>query len=427
MSSPAIHPQSFRVVKSDTAGLPPELDLLRSRPQWVVWKAENRDGRATKVPYGPRNHRLASVKAPSTWASYESATASAKRDHFDGTGFVMTETDGLACIDLDDAIVEGKLTGFARDVVTRFNSYTEISPSRRGLHVWIQAELPAGKGVKRDEIEIYDRRRYMTVSGDVFGEPLTIGKRQKELNELLENLQPRSASKVGLTRDSDAEPPSRLAALLAEHPRLAETWSRERQDLSDSSPSGYELSLATQLLRAGFEYQEIVNTLIAWRRKHRFPLGKLVDRQDYFDRTMAKAESGDYQSRARRPNQATQLVRMFKDARLCRTPHGDPFVRIERDGRLESYPLESEAHELVRQLFYQATRLVPGQAAVRDAVSALRGQARFDGGNECELGYRTAYDGEAIWLDLGEASWSAVRIDAKGWCVMPPVRPCDRP
>ena len=60
------------------------------------------------------------------------------------------------------------------------------------------------------------------------------------------------------------------------------------RDLGDQSPSGYDLALADAAVGAGWSDQEVVNLLIAFRRKHRLTL-KL--RRDYFETTLRKAQT----------------------------------------------------------------------------------------------------------------------------------------
>ena len=93
----------------------------------------------------------------------------------------------------------------------------------------------------------------------------------------------------GLVLDPNADPPLlKLDVLLDHDPRFRSTWRHTRRDLGDQSPSGYDLSLAHTAVRAGWSDQEVVNLLIAFRRKHRLTL-KI--RSDYFETTLRKAKT----------------------------------------------------------------------------------------------------------------------------------------
>lgn len=68
---------------------------------------------------------------------------------------------------------------------------------------------------------------------------------------------------------ADAEPPAEKFLLLCEIDlKFRMSWAHQRTDLQDQSASSYDLSLASRALAAGWNVQEIVNLLIAHRRKH---------------------------------------------------------------------------------------------------------------------------------------------------------------
>jgi len=99
-------------------------------------------------------------------------------------------------------------------------------------------------------------------------------------------------TKGGLTLDIAAEPPfKKLMAFKDNDKRFAQTWAEERNDMNDSSPSGYDLSLATQLANNGFSDQEIANTLIYWRRIQDHNPEKLVKRRKLTESLLANCRT----------------------------------------------------------------------------------------------------------------------------------------
>jgi hypothetical protein len=161
----------------------PALETLQAIPQWVAWKIEERRGKLTKIPKNPRTGGNASSTNPATWGSYQQAVQAVKRYGLDGVGFVFTAGDVFAGIDLDDCINDGHLEEWAARIVARIDSYTEISPSGRGLKIFIRAELPSSG--KKGQIEMYDRDRYFTVTGRQWpGAPDTIEERTEPAAEL---------------------------------------------------------------------------------------------------------------------------------------------------------------------------------------------------------------------------------------------------
>lgn len=130
---------------------------LISRPRWV--------NHLSKRPTCARTGAWASVTDPTTWSTYEAASATGAP-----LGFVLG--DGIGCIDLDGCLDErGIPNDAARTLLAYYEgSYVEISPSGRGLHIW-GAAAPQ-RGFKREwrgqRIEFYSQGRYITVTGDVF-------------------------------------------------------------------------------------------------------------------------------------------------------------------------------------------------------------------------------------------------------------------
>jgi putative DNA primase/helicase len=164
-------------------------DLL-SLDQWVLWRKMRRDGRMAKLPICVADPlSAADVSNSSTWSSSERAISQYKAllsstNPMTGIGFVFSADDGFAGIDIDDCrdAKTGLISLWARRIIDKFGSYTEVSPSGTGVKIFVRAELP-GAGFrsqvtadgdrwtkqcsdpKASEIEIYDQNRYFTVTG----------------------------------------------------------------------------------------------------------------------------------------------------------------------------------------------------------------------------------------------------------------------
>jgi hypothetical protein len=133
---------------------------LRTTSSWVLWKMERRDGKDTKVLY-QANGKRASSTDPATWTTFgEAVQARDENDAFQGIGFVFHPDNPYCGADLDDVAEED-----AREWISRFDSYTERSPSGNGFHIICRAEVP--KGTNRAEGELYSSGRFFTMTGDV--------------------------------------------------------------------------------------------------------------------------------------------------------------------------------------------------------------------------------------------------------------------
>lgn len=151
---------------------------LSSLHQWVLWKTELRGDKPTKVPYSVSGG-MAKSNDPETWAPFEDAVDMYERGGYDGIGFMFREGGGIVGIDLDGCRDPAKNAGeeWAKEIVTRFNTYAEISPSRTGVKLFVFGKSPFEGGKKRGvegapeicgkspAIEVYDKLRYFAVTG----------------------------------------------------------------------------------------------------------------------------------------------------------------------------------------------------------------------------------------------------------------------
>jgi primase-polymerase (primpol)-like protein len=163
---------------------------LRDLKQWLCWRIEKRNGELTKVPYDPNTGEKAKSTDPKTWGGYKEAVKAAKERGYDGIGFVFTPEDDLCGVDLDECLdpKTREIEGWAQEVIEELDSYTEISPSRTGVHVLVRGTLPPG-GNRKGRFEAYDRGRYFTVTGrHLAGTPNTIEARQVQLEDVVKRV-----------------------------------------------------------------------------------------------------------------------------------------------------------------------------------------------------------------------------------------------
>nr|WP_315256558.1 DUF3987 domain-containing protein [uncultured Duganella sp.] len=154
--------------------LSPVLDnipqALREEKRWVVWAAEGpAASKPTKVPYDPSlPSARAKVNDPATWGTFEQAVAAYEEGGYAGIGIVLDGT-GLVGIDLDNCVVEGKISPAAQMLLDSVGAtYIELSPSGTGLRAFGYAENLAG-GVNQVynglKVELYSTGRFLTVTG----------------------------------------------------------------------------------------------------------------------------------------------------------------------------------------------------------------------------------------------------------------------
>jgi hypothetical protein len=169
---------------------------LRALP-CVLWRAEPRgEDKPAKVPYCIATpSRRASSTDPSTWGSFEDAIeaylaltdepADPHRGPVAGIGVVLTREAEIVCVDLDRVIAPDRpLDARAQAIVERCDSWTEISPSGLGLHIFMRGRIP--RAIKGDQVEVYAEARYIAVTGFQWpGTPSDLQPRQEYLDRLI--------------------------------------------------------------------------------------------------------------------------------------------------------------------------------------------------------------------------------------------------
>jgi hypothetical protein len=176
------------------------LDDLADTPVWVAWVNEQRGDKLTKVPYAAATGSKAAANDQSTWALREAALKHAEKI-VNGLGGGIGIMLGVDCgdgtrlggIDLDTCLDEaGNIADWAREVVARLASYTEVSPSLTGLKVFFRYrgdDLPRlrelmgrqhgrmfkrpGDGDHPPAIELHISNRYFAVTKDGIDPELT--------------------------------------------------------------------------------------------------------------------------------------------------------------------------------------------------------------------------------------------------------------
>ncbi len=146
---------------------------LKEIPQWVCWALKKNPDplkKPIKEPINPKTGKNARTNDLKTWGSFDTAVKyfHAHKENISGIGFVFCQNDPYTGIDLDNCVDEsGVISEWALAIVNKFQSYTELSQSRTGIHIIIKGKKPDGSGCKKGNIEVYDKFRFFIFTGEV--------------------------------------------------------------------------------------------------------------------------------------------------------------------------------------------------------------------------------------------------------------------
>lgn len=149
--------------------------------QWLVWRfeADPKRPKPLKVPYyvsgGKRVGTQGDEKDRKRLVPVHMAQAKLAAGEHAGLGFAFLPGDGLIGIDIDGAVSDdGEISPMATEIVERLASYTEWSPSRKGLHIIVRGETETFKS-NDIGLEVFAGKQYFTFTGERWeGTPLDV-------------------------------------------------------------------------------------------------------------------------------------------------------------------------------------------------------------------------------------------------------------
>ena len=268
--------------------IPEELKLL---PQWVCRKG--------KIPFNPVTGAPAKAGQPATWASFEDASKAFNAGGYDGIGFEFNN-NGVAGIDLDHVISnDGSLSEEAVEIVAMLDSYTEYSPSGKGLHIFVKGDIPVD-GRKKGFIEMYKAKRYFTMTGNVYGELKLINERSEQVmqifNKYFTNAVPiNSTMEANIDNSCINTGKDYLSIGLSKDAVFMALWNGEYQSEKCTSESEKDLALMGKLL---YWCSGNADTAIEVFKDSPYAMAKddkhiaKLERSDYLQRTVTKAMQG---------------------------------------------------------------------------------------------------------------------------------------
>jgi len=122
--------------------------------------------------------------------------------------------------------------------------------------------------------------------------------------------------------------------------------------------------------------------------------------------------------------QSAVLARYAEEADLFHTPDGEAYATFPVGEHRETHAVRSKGLRLwLQRRFYEEFGRPPGAQALQDALGVVEAKALFEG-DEISVHVRVAEHEGAIYVDLANDRWEAVRITERGWEIVsdPPVR-----
>ncbi len=411
--------------------------------RWVSWRFET-DGKKkqTKVPYNI-NGRKASSTDPLTWSTYDDV-----KKIGDKVGIIFTPEQTLLGIDIDHCLKDGEIVHADKEkieaLISEANSYTEISPSQEGLHIYLSISAPLELVAhKKAPFEVYTSGRFFTVTGTSFGKEKSV--RTVTLEEALRLLAiagypwKKEVSSVPVKTKENEPAPNvtddvRLLSKMFDAKNGASFGALYGGDISEYEN---DASRADMALCAHLAFWTAKNASQMERMWVYSPLGqreKIQSRKDYRDRTITTAVSGcaevykprkekSKESRTPKENLLLKEICSREDVTLFHDEQGDAYISLEIGGHQETWPCKGKAMKrLLASKTWETEKTALGSESIKSMVTVLEGKACFEGA-KIKLHNRVAFNSDELFYDLTNEKWQAVKINKDGWEVVdkPPI------
>jgi hypothetical protein len=135
-------------------------------------------------------------------------------------------------------------------------------------------------------------------------------------------------------------------------------------------------------------------------------------------------ESGSGVANARAQTQTDILLRLAQAADLFHTPDLTCYADLDIKGHRETWLIRSRGfNRWLARAFFDETNGAPGSEAMAAALNVIEAKAHYDADERNVFTRVASLDGK-LYLDLCDAGWRAIEIDACGWRIVdtPPVR-----
>jgi len=148
---------------------------LAARQQWLLWKFEQKEGKAKpgKIPYyvmgGRRTGGQGEDRDRQRLATLAVVRRAYERGGWAGVGFAFLPDDGLIGIDIDGAIdlETGAVSERCAAIIKACNSFTEYSPSGKGVHIIVQGQTDTNKS-NDIGLEVFCKSQFFTFTANRF-------------------------------------------------------------------------------------------------------------------------------------------------------------------------------------------------------------------------------------------------------------------
>lgn len=318
---------------------------LQDGMQWAVSTMKLIDpntGKLDKAPRNPFNGKRLSVTDPEGWCTFEEVINSG----YPAIGVRLTSEDPFVVIDLDktkacEPSEAERQNAKAKKIYNAFDSYTEHSYSKGGVHIILKGD--AREGRRRENVEVYSQERYIITTGLVLkNKPIIeggelLGKLYDSLDEhenpdtvpIHDSIDEAESDQSIITKMFSAKNGQRVKHLYDNRPTKGDDWSKLDAQLcqhiayyTQNHDQALRLFRGSKLYRGNGEK-------FGYKDKTKYE-------QKYLMRTFSRAWANEEHRRLEREKELASIDSIVKNSIEEHTKREERFQKLDYDSKLPS-------------------------------------------------------------------------------------------
>jgi len=397
---------------------------LKAMPIWVGFKfIPQKDKKPKKEPINAATGRHAKSNDSKTWHTFDEVIAKADTLKFDAIGIAVVEP--YIVFDIDHSVRDRIPSPLAKKIISAFQSYTEYSPSKTGIHLVGKGKIPRDRKFTTLDVEAYSKTRFFTFTGDlVSGCPseireVDISKLYAELVALDESNKKKDSLFKRIKKSNDNE-----AFFALYEGRWQDSYpSQSEADLAFCNKLAFWTGKDVWQMDALFRQSGLMRP--KWDEKH-FSDGKTYG-QVLIEKAIEGCENTFQSSGSEFKHKPTQGEIITRDCEenskdFFRDQHGNSILVLPVDTHLEVCPTNTSSFRNWTATRYRKRFGVPPKI---DAINQAKVQleARCATSRQVELFNRVGWHDNKIFYDLTVVDHKGVEVSASGWRItqLPPI------
>jgi len=187
-------------------------------------------------------------------------------------------------------------------------------------------------------------------------------------------------------------------------------------ETAPGAPDGARHDMACRLAGAHLRHeppQEVLRKGRPWAKRCTPPFDEEELARIIYDLALKDLSKAEGPSKSQ--TQVQCLLALAQQCEAFHTPSSEPYATIPAGSHCENWPVRSNRfRKWLQRAYYHQFRTAPNKESLNSAIEMVEAIAAHDG-PELNIFIRVAEHNGKVYIDLCNADWQVVEVDAQGW------------